>query len=77
MNFKYLSVAQKGVEYPGVKLYNKLPANIKELRDNPVKFTCEHHKFLISHSHSVQKFMDSQNGTFLDTVRMNYQLFQL
>jgi hypothetical protein len=45
-----LSVYQKGAYYSGVKIFNKLPSNIKNVNDNITKFKTTLKRFLYANS---------------------------
>jgi hypothetical protein len=45
-----LSVYQKGAYYPGVKIFNKLPSNIKNVNGNITKFKTTLKKLLYANS---------------------------
>jgi hypothetical protein len=45
-----LSVYQKGAYYSGVKIFNKLPSNIKDVNGNLTKFKTTLKRFLYTNS---------------------------
>jgi hypothetical protein len=45
-----LSVYQKGASYSGVKIFNKLPSNIKNVNGNITKFKTTLKRFLYANS---------------------------
>jgi hypothetical protein len=45
-----LSVYQKGAYYSGVKIFNKLPSNIKNVKGNITKFKTTLKRFLYANS---------------------------
>ena len=65
-----LSCFQGGVSYCAMKIFTSLLSNIKNLRNNEVKFKIELHIYLITHSlYSLTEFFDNNtsnayNGCF-------------
>jgi hypothetical protein len=54
-----LSCFQRGVSYCAMKIFNSLPTNIKDLRNDQMKFKLERHKYLTTHSfYSFAEFFD-------------------
>jgi hypothetical protein len=45
-----LSCLQKGVFYSGIRIFNSLPDNIRNLRNDKVQFKKELQKYLVTHS---------------------------
>jgi hypothetical protein len=52
-----LTIFQKGSQYMGIKVYNSLPHNMKQLSGNKNQFKKELLQFLHLHSfHSIEEF---------------------
>jgi hypothetical protein len=48
--FYYFAIYQKGAYYSGIKIFNNLPLEIKNVSDNPKKFKIALKKFLYTYS---------------------------
>ena len=58
-----LSCFQRGVSYCAMKAFSSLPNNIKNLRNDEVKFKIELHEFLITHSfYSLTEFFENNTS---------------
>jgi hypothetical protein len=54
-----LSIHQKGAYYLGIKIFNKLPSNIKNVNGNVSKFKMTLKKFLYTNSfYTLEKYFD-------------------
>jgi hypothetical protein len=54
-----LSVYQKGAYYSGVKIFNKLPSNIKNVNGNITKFKTTLKRFLYTNSfYTLEEFFE-------------------
>jgi hypothetical protein len=62
-----LSVYQKGAYYSGVKIFNKLPSDIKNVNDNITKFKTTLKNFYMRTHSTHWKSILSNNGTSLIT----------
>ena len=57
-----LTMYQRGVYYSGVKLFNSLPANIKDTSEDPRKFKIALKHYLLAHSfYDLEEFHNAQN----------------
>ena len=57
-----LTMYQRGVYYSGVKLFNSLPANIKDTCEDPRKFKIALKHYLLAHSfYDLEEFHNAQN----------------
>jgi hypothetical protein len=56
-----LSKYQKGVYYSGIKIFNNLPPNVKNLSHNIKMFKTALKEYLLSHSYSVEEFTLAKN----------------
>jgi hypothetical protein len=57
-----LTMYQRGVFYSGVKLFNSLPATIKDTSSNPTKFKAALKLYLLTHSfYDLEEFYSEQN----------------
>ena len=55
-----LAMYQKGVYYPGIKIFNGLPKAIKDISSKPKKFKTALKHYLLSHSfYSLDEFFFS------------------
>jgi hypothetical protein len=64
-----LSKYQKGVYYSGIKIFNNLPPNVKNLSHNVKMFKRALKEYLLSHSfYSVEEFTLAKNSqlTYID-----------
>ena len=62
---------QKGTGYMGVKVFNRLPINIKKEIDNPKKFRHILKNFLKEKSfYSLQEYFELEN--YIKQTRLNY-----
>jgi hypothetical protein len=56
-----LAMYQKGAYYSGVKVFNSLPAALKDISNEPSKFKIALRNFLEIHSfYSLDEFFDKQ-----------------
>jgi hypothetical protein len=54
-----LTIYQKGAYYLGIKIFNKLPLNIKNVNGNIVKFKIALKKFLYTNSfYTLEEYFD-------------------
>jgi hypothetical protein len=54
---------QRGASYCVTKIFTSLPSNIKNLRNNEVKFKIELHMYLITHSlYSLTEFFNNNTS---------------
>ena len=67
VNFSYF---QRGVSYCAVKISSSLPNNIKNLRNDEVKFKIELHIYLITHLlYSLTEFFDNNtSNAYMDVL---------
>jgi hypothetical protein len=53
-----LTIYQKGAYYSGIKIFNNLPLEIKDVADNPKKFKLVLKKFLYTYTfHTVEEYL--------------------
>jgi hypothetical protein len=57
-----LSKYKKGVYYSGIKIFNNLPPNVKNLSHNIKMFKRALKEYLLSHSYSVEEFILAKNS---------------
>jgi hypothetical protein len=57
-----LSKYQKGVYYYGIKLFNNIPPNVKNLSHNIKMFKRSLKEYLLSHSYSVEEVTLAKNS---------------
>jgi len=54
-----LTNVQKGMTYSGIKIYNSLPSNILNLKNDRKRFKSELYRYLFSNSfYSVKEFLE-------------------
>jgi hypothetical protein len=59
-----LTIYQQGVHYSGVKIFNNLPLEIKNIIGNPKKFKQDLRKFLNTHSiYTLEEFYNTRYMT--------------
>jgi hypothetical protein len=57
-----LTIYQKGVYYMGIKTFNHLPSNIKDLSDDKKKFRTALKNYLLMNSfYSLEEFFNSKD----------------
>jgi hypothetical protein len=67
-----LSCFQKGVSYPGVKVFSSLPSRISNLRNVKLHFKVALQRYLIAHSfYSLAEFLTHRKNIFMT---INYNL---
>jgi hypothetical protein len=60
---------KKGVYYQGIKIYNHLPKDIKDLSSNVNKFKLSFKKYLLDNSfYSLKEYFDTQLMTLLTSI---------
>jgi hypothetical protein len=59
-----LTCFQKNTYYSGIKIFNKLPSNLKSLMNEKAEFTVALERYLSTHSfYSVDEFLSSKNDS--------------